>query len=469
MMKWANKTEYAVLLGSDRHDAAPFTGHGATLSLGPVTGLGSDTLLGLTRRGGPLSLCFSPRSIYSDVGEFSCVSREATTAHIRSTVDKIGLFKEEYSIAFTKVQDIDQIKARYSYLAIPASDLNKADLIDEDEALVRVVCPIEASLAAAVSSMDRNMVVIVYEDERFIRIIAAKEGVIYYLITINAAESFDALADALSGIREMTSLLANSYQEKVTTVYVIGKGEVSLSDLAGHGIATERFDTGKDSPAEARDVVLLGTARRPRYDFTNEKLRRTRRVVGYAKISMAVSACMALLAVVLFVMGWSSSNAADTLQKQINGAQFRNAQELKTLERDYASLSKNLDLASINALVDAYKAFQAEPKLHSIVDTISRGVPEGVYITRVEVMRPQGPKDAPEPRVEQAEGTDQRTIQSGPMGVVIQGVISTPYPTSKEVFSALIGSTQRAFKVNSAAYSHKEFFAEFSLNCEMKP
>ena len=90
------------------------------------------------------------------MGEFSRISKEATTAHIRSTIDKLGLFKDNYHIAFAKIQDIDDLKGRYSYLAIPSNELTRTDLIDEDEALVDMFCPIESSIASAVGSLTKT-------------------------------------------------------------------------------------------------------------------------------------------------------------------------------------------------------------------------------------------------------------------------------------------------------------------------
>ena len=350
-MKLGPEKGIAVILGEEEHCIASYFGAGLKIALKDMEKIDSTSLKELSRKAPGMSLCFSSRGIYSDVGEFSRISKEATTAHIRSTIDKLGLFKDDYLIAFAKIKDIDDLKGRYSYLAVPSNDLARTDLIDEGEALVDMFCPIESSIASAVGSLDKNMVIIVYEDARFIRIIGAKSGIIYYLITVNYAESFDAQTDTVSGIREMTSMLQSSNQEKVQKIYYIGHGEINISDLEKHNIHTVPFSLSETGDPDAAAIVLFGTAMKPCYDFTPEKLHRTRRIVGYAKISCAISLVMILMAFVLFAFGWSNAIKAKAFEKRTNSAIYKNSLQLKELEDDYASLSKNLDLTNINTIV----------------------------------------------------------------------------------------------------------------------
>ena len=459
----------AVILGEEEHCIASYSGAAQKIVLKDIEKVDSTSLKDLSRKAPKMSLCFSPRGIYSDVGDFSRISKEATTAHIRSTVDKIGLYKDDYKIAFAKIADIDDLKSKYSYLAIPSNEINRTDLIDEKEALVDMFCPIESSLASAVGSVEKNMVIIVYEDTRFIRIIGAKSGIIYYLITVNYAESFDAQADTVSGIREMTSMLQSSNQEKVQKIYYIGQGEINISDLEKHNIHTVPFSLSESGDPDADAIVLFGTAMNPCYDFTPEKLHRTRRIVGYAKISCAISLGMILMALVFFAMGWSNTIKAKAFEKRTNSAIYKGSLQLKELEDDYISLSKNLDLTNINNIVDTYKDFQSEPKLQSIVQTITQGVPANVFITRIEVNRASPKEDMPKGRAMPVAAEDQRTSHSNSFGIVIEGIINSPYPKSKEIFSSFILTMQGVFSVSKAAYIHKEQLAEFSLNGEMKP
>ncbi len=465
LAKRTPKKGYAVLMGDTGHTLAPYTRSGGTASLGRETTIEAASLRELSRTGARLSLCFSPRSIYSDVGEFSCVSREATSAHIRSTVDKIGLFREDYRIAFTRIQDIDKLKARYSYLAVPNSELARIELIDEDEAAVDVFCPIEASLASALSTVATGMAILVYQDARFIRIIAANDGIVYYLITINAAESFDATADTVSGVREMTSLLQASYQQRVSTVYLAGTGDISPEELARHGVDAIPLPLGNDG--DAASAVLMGTALLPRYDFTTERLRKTAALIAYSKASMAVSLLTILLALVFFSLGWSNAATNRDLQKRITAENLKNAQELRSLEEEYAQISKDIDLSTINALVETYKDFQAEPRLHSILDTISAQVPQHMFLTRIEVKRPPAPQDPA--RVENPEASRARSTRVESFAVAIHGIVNAPYPRSKEIFSSFTTNMQGVYAVKSAAYRHQDHVAEFSLDCEMKP
>ncbi|HVN71418.1 MAG TPA: hypothetical protein VMU10_05315, partial [Desulfomonilia bacterium] len=170
-MKTCPKKGTAVFLGEEEHDIASYLGVGRKLVIKDIKKVNTSTLKDISRKASGISLCFSPRSIYSDIGDFSSVTKEATTAHIHSTVDKLGLFKDDYQVAFTKIHDIDDIKSKYSYLAIPSHELNRIELIHEKEALVDMFCPIEASIAAVVGTFDKNMVIIVYEDMHFIRVI----------------------------------------------------------------------------------------------------------------------------------------------------------------------------------------------------------------------------------------------------------------------------------------------------------
>ncbi|HWR68012.1 MAG TPA: hypothetical protein VN416_03230 [Desulfomonilia bacterium] len=466
-MKLKPMKGYAVLLGESEHSLAAFKGLGETIRLDQASTIDSNTLMGLSKKSVNLSLCFSPRTIYSDIGDFSCVSQDATSAHIRSTLDKIGLFKDEYRISFTKLQIIDNLKCRYSYLAIPNSELNRVEFVDGNNAIVDTFCPIEASLAAALGTVEKDMAVLIYEDTHFIRIIAAKDGVIYHLITINAAESFDALADTVSGIREMTSLLMNSYKEKVKTVYMIGDGQVGREDLHNTGIEVEPFHLGSALGSDTANPVLYGTAIHPRYDFTTEKLQKTKLLARYAKVSLGVSLVMIVIAALFIAMGWSNVSKAQDLRKRFHAETSKSSRELRELERNYTLVSKDLDLTNINAIVQAYKDFQSEPRLHTIVDTISHQVPTSVFLTRIEVIRPNKQQDSPPARVESQEGAALRTTHVDSFGIVISGVINAPYPHSKEVFSTFMTNMQGVYSVESATFNHKELYAEFSLNCEM--
>ncbi len=467
-MKMGPAKGIVVILGEEEHVLASYSGAGRNITLKDIETADSSSLREISRKAPMLSLCFSPRGIYSDVGEFSCISKEATVAHIRSTVDKIGLFREDYLIAYTKIQDIDNLKSKYSFLAIPSSEMNRTEHLDENEALVHMFCPIEASIAATVGSVDKNMVIIVYEDSRFIRIIGAKSGIIFYLITIHSAESFDALADTVAGVREMTSMLLSSYQEKPQKVYAVGQGEINISDLEKHDVHAEPFRLNESGDTDPQTVVLLGTAMNPHYDFTPERLHQTRRIVGYAKISFAVSMVMIMISALFFALGWSNASTARTYEMKTHSAIYKSAKDLKVLEDDYASLSKNLDLTNINNIIEKYKDFQAEPKLQLIVDTISQRVQEDVFLTQIEVTRATAPEAPSRARVMPSAADAPRTSHANAFNLMIQGIINSPYPRSKEVFSSFIASMQESFKVSKATYIHKEQAAEFSLNCEMK-
>jgi hypothetical protein len=264
-------------------------------------------------------------------------------------------------------------------------------------------------------------------------------------------------------------MLQSSNREKIQKIYYIGQGEVNISDLEKHNIHTVPFSLDEKGEPDAAAIVLYGTASDPCYDFTPEKLHHTRRIVGYAKISCAISLVMLLAALVLFALGWSNAVKADALEKSTHAAIYKSSKQLKELEDDYTSLSKNLDLTNINNIVDTYKDFQAEPKLQSIVQSITQGVPANVFITKIEVNRVSAQESTPKGRVAPAAAGVQRTSHANSFGIEIEGIINSPYPKSKEIFSSFITTMQGVFPVSKAAYSHKEQIAEFSLDCEMKP
>lgn len=459
----------AVILGDDEHACAPYTrSRDNAPTLGTMSRIDSSSLKEMSRKGGGMSLCFSPRSLYADVGDFSCVSPEAATAHIRSSIDKIGLFREDYRISFIKIKDVDAVRSKYSYLAIPSSELDRAALLDEQEAMVDMFCPIEASLAAAVAATDPGTAVIIYQDTRFIRIIGAKAGIIYYLITVNSAESFDAEADTISGIREMSSLLMNTHQEKVGKVYTVGQGDVKLSGLDRYGIATEPYRPGESPDADPEAIVLLGTVMHPGYDFTPEKLGNIKQIAAYSKYSMAASLAMMLVSAVLLLSGWNNARQADGFKRETNAAIHKNALELKELEQDYVSLSKNLDITRLNGVINLYKEYEAEPRFHTIVEAVSAKVPENVFLTRIEVSRPAS-QDAASPEASPpAQAAPGHAAKAGSFCILIEGVINSAYPQSKGIFSSFTDAVQEMYPVKNAAFSHKESSARFSLNCEMK-
>jgi len=469
LVKGSPLKSVAVLLGEEKHVLAPYSVSGERPVLGEISSEDSSALRDFSRQAKALSVAFSPRALYADVGDFSRVTPEATLAHIRSAVDKIGLFKEDYCISFCKLRDVDAQTGKFSYLAIPASEVDKIDLLDEAEALVDRFCPIEAALAAAVGSLVKDMAIVLYEDSRFVRIIATKGGTIYYITTINASESFDVVSDTVSGIQEMSSLLANSYRDRVQTIYKIGDGEVSTDDLQEQNISVARFSLSQGGDDSPDSLVLLGSAMNTLYDFTPEKFLRTKRIAQHAKFSLAISIILLLITGVLFVLGLNNTREAQGFQDKTHAAVLKSSRELRMLEDDYASLSRGLDLSKINNIIKTYQDFEAEPKLYALVDSISRRVPSKVFLTRIDVIRPTSQTGSPPARVIPNETTVSRSSHVDSFEIVIEGIINSSYPDSKGVFSSLTGAMQEVFTLNKATFSQKEQYAGFSLKCGTKP
>lgn len=460
---------YAVLLGEDFHMFASYTGAGDSTVLAQAQTLEPVGLQAFSRKGHNLSLAFSAQNIYADIGEFSSVSAEATQAHIRATVDKIRLFKDDYRLAFAKLNDIDAVRGSYSYLVIPISELESLiEQVDPDNAIVDMFCPVEATLAAAMGSLGHEMAILVYEDRRFIRIIAAKDGIIYHLTTINSAESFDPLLDTVSGVHESISLLKNSYRQDIARVYTLGNATISQENLAELALETEPFPLCREEEPDHSYPVLLGAILQTRYDFTPDRLRTIKSLGRYARISTAVSLAMVCAAVVLFVIAGGNFMALSSIKKEIKSANYRNSEVLKLIEQDYTQLSRNLNLTDFNAIMQSYQQFQREPRLPAIVDAVSRRMPSMVFLTKIEVKRPGASEGEPPARVEPPEEGADRAVQVDHFHLEIKGVINSVYPQSKEIFSSLVANMQDAYPVDSAAFSHKQDQAVFSLQCKVR-
>jgi len=460
---------HAVLLGEDSHACAPYTVAGDSAVFGPARTLATEDLRTFSRKGQSLSLCFLPENIYADIGDFSSISTEATQAHIRSAVDKIRLFKDDYRLAYAKLNDIDEVRGSYSYLVIPITELDSGiGQVDSDNAIVDMFCPVEAALAAAMGSLGHEMTILVYEDKRFIRIIAARDGIIYHLTTINSAESFDPLLDTVSGVHESISLIKNSYRQDVARIYTLGNDTISQEKLAELALETEPFPLCTGENPDLTYPVLLGTVLQTHYDFTPDKLHAVKRLSTYARVSTAVSLAMACMAVVLFIISGINFMALSGIRKDLENANHRNAELLKLIEQDYTELSRDLNLTDFNSIMQAYQQFQREPRLPAIVDAVSRRMPSLVFLTKIELKRPAASEGEPPARVEPpGEGVEARTAQVDYFHLDIHGIINSAYPRSKEIFSILISNMQAVYPVDSAAFSHKQDQAVFSLKCKV--
>jgi len=457
------KTGYSVCLGDDVHKVAIYRRKKDKVLLEEARMLTSEELRALARKSSGIAACFSPRTIYADIGDFSCVSNEATQAHIRSTIDKTGLFNEDYTISFKKIHDIDGVRGKFSYVAVPLSDINKIALLDEKETFLDTYCPIEASLASMVALKTREMTITIFEDQHYVRIIGAKHGAIYYLITINKLESFDLLVETVSGINEMVSLLKNSYNEKVHCIYAIGIRELSINDLEQHDIHAEAFQ----SESNHQDMELPGTIHADGYDLTPKTYKRLRKLATYSRYSIGASLMLIVISLILFGLGLQNAHTARLYEDKVQQAQSIYMQNLQTLERDYKVLCTELDFTNINEIISMYNDFEAEPKLYTILGTITRHVPENSSLTRIEVSRPGIDVNTNE-RIVRDESMPRYSTQTHSLHVKIDGLIESPYPLSKKTFSRFLSNIQETYTVNNATFQNTQESASFSVECETK-
>ncbi len=467
--KKSGTSGYTVSLHEGEHGIASYATDKGRVILGEVRTVGTEELQKIAPGSKSLSACFSPRSIYADTGDFSSVSTEATLAHIRSTIDKTGLFNEQYALSFRKIYDIDNVRARFSYLAVPASDVARIGILNEKEVFLDTYCPVEASIASLIAGCTNEMAVAVFEDGSFIRIIGSKEGIIYHLITIQKVNAFDLFAEVLAGISEMISLMKNTYNDPPQAVYVMSQGEITIAELQENGIDAVRFETEGLPVDGPSSLMLLGTVSCTSYNFLPQAYRETKALAAYSNYSMGISLALAVLSVLFFLLGYRNSSVAGDYEQKTIRAQQEYAHDMSALQRDYADLLKELDLSHINELISLYQDFQSEPKLYAILGTITEAVPHDMSLKRIEILRSGMQPDQAGGHA-QPDGQEQQMPPTGNSSfrVKIEGAITAQYPQSKILFSTFLSSVQASYPVIGASFRHTEERAGCSVECEAK-
>ncbi len=472
-----------VMLEEGTHRFASYTRNMDRVELTGIRSVDDRELKELSSRVKSLIVCFSARTIYADMGDFSSVSHEATMAHIRSTVDKTGLFNEKYVLTYKKVYDLDNARARYSYLAVPDSDIAKIALLNDKEVFLDGYCPVEVSIASLVAAKTPDMVVAVYEDHQFIRIIGAKKGTIYHLFTIQKNKAFDLFAECLAGTSEMVSMMKNTYNEPPRHIFKVGPGDITTEELKENGVEAEPFTLEGLSEEGSSSLDLMGTAFCTDYDFTPKAFKETKAFARYARYSLMISAAMAAVSLVFAILGYVNSSEAGGLQIKINRAQEDYAKNMGMLQKDYTVLMKDIDLAGINELILMYQDFQSEPRLHAMLGTITQAVPHAMSLKRIEVNRKgasqDGEQEAAPPPQESVAGAvpaadPSAAVQEGTPApgvsftIKIEGMIDASYPQSKILFSNFIAGIQGHYPILTASFRHNGAQASCSVECEAK-
>lgn len=469
-MKKGGKTGYTISLTDSGYQAARYTREAGTIRLEEVPSSGAGGLPVSELRGKHVSACFPPRSAYADVGEFSSVSADATLAHIRATIDKTGLFNEDYCISCAKISDVDAVRARFSYLAIPAGDVDRISVLNESDVLLDAYLPIEASLAAMAGETTRESCIVMFEDGQSVRIIGTKAGIIYHLITIQKASTFDLLAETLAGISKMTSLLRVSYNETPQAVFTAGQGEVSIGSLRKNDIDAAGL-LPEDPPGSGRCAPeLLGNVYGSEYDFTPGPYRRTRTLARCAGYSLLLSLAMIACASLLFLLGLRCSWESRDLEKRTGAALNAYIEDMALMEQRCPALLKDTDPDRINELIALYQRFESEPSLHAMLAAITGAIPAHTTIERVEVVRPdaQTESDDPHGSLDLPEPSSLPSPGSTAFQVKIEGVIRAQYPLSKSLFSAFLAGLQEHCPVAGATFRHADRWAGYTVECEAK-
>lgn len=465
--KMGRRTGYTVSLQDGEHRIANYSTSNNRIILTGEKTVTTEELKELSADAKSLVVCFSPRSIYADLGDFSSVTAEATLAHIRSTVDKTGLFNEQYSLSFRKVYDIDNVRARYSYLAIPASEVSRVSILDDREVFLDSYCPIEASITSLIGRHTKDMAIAVFEDGNAIRIIGSKAGIIYHLITIQKQNAFDLSAETIAGISEMSSLMKNTYNDPPRCIFKIGNGEANVQELQENGIDACPFDNDEIASNDISFLELLGNVSCADYSFVPKAFRETRTLSGFSRFSMGISLAMVVFSALFFFLGYRNASEAKNYEVKARAAQQGYERDMSILEQEYGKLLKKLDLTHINELIGLYQDFRSEPKLYTILGTITQAVPNDMTLKSVTVLRsginPETPEEGAQQTAEQMPPTTNPSFR-----VKVEGVITAQYPQSKILFSTFLSGIQVSYPVVAASFKHDEEGAVYTVECEAK-
>ncbi len=416
-----------------------------------------------------VTACFNPSTIYADIGVFTSISEDATQAHIRSTIDSLGLFTSDYSIAFKKLEDIDKIRARFSYLAVPKRDIVKVNLLDDKTTVLSTLCPIEAALAKAVSIRDNRAAVIVYEDPDNLRIIGSKGATVFFARTVSKKEAFDPLNDMKSNLEETMSFMESEYGETVANIYVAGIKETPL-ESEKPVIPIEIPGLQNVSKGEEQYPELVGSIFASDYDFSPASFQETRNYKSVSKYSIGVSTAMMILGIIFLFFSMLNIHNARTYRAMADVALEQYTQDVNKLEKNYESFVKeNPSSGNQVNLSRLILDFQNEPKLYNILTRIIRSVPSDVYIRKISIRRPEVKQAGPRPRAKSSnENKPKYSTSTKTFNVDIEGNIFGPYRDAKKRFLGLVSAIDKVYPGGKADFNYGKSDARFILDLKVE-
>jgi len=412
--------------------------------------------------------CFSPSTIYADIGVFTSISEEATQAHIRSTVDNLGLFTSDYSIAFKKLEDIDKIRARFSYLAVPKKDIAKVNLLDAETTTLAILCPIEAALAKAVSMNDDRPAVIIYEDHDNLRIIGSKGSTVFFARTVSKKEAFDPISDIKSNIEETMSFMENEYGEDVANIYRAGIQDTPLeSDKPVVPIKVPVVESNSKEVGQYPELV--GSIFATDYDFSPVSFLQTRNYKSISAYSMGVSLAMAILGIIFLTFSFINMHNARAYRSMGDVALAQYTEDLNKLEKDYDSFvkenpSSNKQINISRLIID----FENQPKLYNILTDIIRSVPPEVYLKKISIKRPESKQKVASSRLESKESKPKYSTSTRTFNVNIEGRIFGTYRDARKRFLSLVSAIDQVYPGGKADFHYGKSDARFSLALEVR-
>ena len=269
----------------------------------------------------------------------------------------------------------------------------------------------------------------------------------------------------------MISLMKNTYNEPPQAVYV-EQGEISTAELQENGIEAEVFEI-EGLPVDGHtSIMLLGNVFCVSYNFLPQAYRETKAIAAFAHYSIGISLALAVLsALFLFFSGFHNSSVALDYEQKTRRAQQEYAKDMSTLERDYASILKELRrLKSYQRAHQPVPGFPVEtPSSTQCLGTITQAVPHDMALKRIDALRRMLQPDQAGNTAQPDGQEHQMPSTSNPsFRVRIEGVITAQYPQSKILFSTFLSGVQTYYPVIGASFQHTEERAGYSVECEAK-
>jgi len=462
------KSGYTISFGDTEHKIARWRITRKRVHMYDVETLSTEALKDLSKDIGKAVACFSAGNIYADIGTFTDIGKEATYAHIKANIDNMGLFNEEYLIAFKKLEDIDKFRARFSYLAVSKRDVNKVNLLDDKTTSLKILCPIEVALLSAVARVDKRPAVIVYEDAGYIRIVGSREDTMFFVKAISKKDSFEPVNSAKAAIEETLAFMESEYSESVGNIYKVGSVDIPIeSSRTVVSLGLPEVD-GLSQEDILSNAELIGNIRSSTYDFSPKSFQETRTFKSISAYSLGLSLSMIFLSIIFFGYSIVNVHTARIYKSRADIAYEQYENKLSATEDKYNAFVKGDNISTAQGSpARLVNDFKNEPKLYNILTDIINAVPQDVVIKKIYVTRPQI-KTQPQTRVINKEDKPHYSTGTKSFAVGIEGSVYGSYTQSKEVFLSFIYAIDRIYPGGKADFHYGKAKADFTIGFEAR-